>query len=117
MPQGAPTACRQAAPLDRSDPIHSGSSRLNEEIPARLFTDQELAQLNRIRSDIECECPRHLSEIVATIAAFEAYSEHCENKNEDDAALHAHLHLASAKARAIMEEALDRLVEAENIHL
>ena len=89
----------------------------DEPIPGRAFTDQDLSKLRQIQSEIDCECPRHLAEIVATIAAFEAYSERCENRNDEDAALHAYLHRTSANARSVMESALKRLVDIEGIQI
>ena len=41
----------------------------------------------------------------------------CENRNESDAILHADLHRSTAKARAVMEEALVILAEAEGFDI
>jgi hypothetical protein len=56
-------------------------------------------------------------QLVNSLAAFEQYSRECENRNAEDAALHAFLHAATAQARAIMEAALARVVEAEGLEL
>lgn len=84
-----------------------------EEIPRRRFNDVELAQLARTSTTVECECPKHTADLVQNLCAFEEYSAQCENRNEQDAALHNYLYQMSAKARAIMEEALGTLAEAE----
>ena len=93
------------------------SSRLEvnpqEEIPRRRFNDVELAQLARTSTTVECECPKHTADLVQNLCAFEEYSQQCESRNEQDAALHNYLHHMTAQARAIMEEALGTLAEAE----
>jgi hypothetical protein len=83
----------------------------------KRFSAAQLGKLAELRSSIECECPNHLSTIVTELQAFEAYAAQCENRNEADAAVHRYLFEETAKARAIMEEALARLVEHERIAL
>ena len=85
--------------------------------PARRFTAAQLLKLTRIESAVDCECPHHMAQVVQTLSAFELYSAQCENRNDEDAELHAYLHRATAQARAQMEEALAHLVEAEGLHL
>ena len=84
-----------------------------EDVPRRRFNDVELAQLARTSTTVECECPKHTADLVQNLCAFEEYSAQCENRNEQDAALHNYLHHMTAKARSIMEEALGTLAEAE----
>lgn len=83
----------------------------------RRYSEQQLCMLAQIDSNVDCECPRQVAEILKTLSAFEAYSAECENLNEQDAALHAYLHQATAHSRAVMEQALDRLIEVEQIQL
>ncbi|MGV6817565.1 MAG: MerR family transcriptional regulator [Thiotrichales bacterium] len=83
----------------------------------RLFTRQQLAKLTAITTTFQCECPNHLADLILSLEAFEVYSLECENRNTEDAALHAYLHDASAAARAIMEEALQKVAEAEGINV
>jgi hypothetical protein len=54
-------------------------------------------------------------QLVTSLVAFETYSRECENRNADDAALHAFLNVATARARSMLEAALARVVEAEGI--
>jgi DNA-binding transcriptional MerR regulator len=84
-------------------------------IPARRFTDRELAQIATASTTVRCECPHHLVDLVSALAAFEAYSEECEIRHADDAALHAFLNASTARARSIMESALAKVVAAERI--
>jgi DNA-binding transcriptional MerR regulator len=87
------------------------------EVPPRRFDTETLGRLAEVSTRLRCECPHHLSDLVLRLCAFEAYSLDCENRTEQDAALHAHLYQATAEARAIMEAALARLVEVEGIEL
>lgn len=84
-------------------------------VSPRRFTDRELGQIATASTTVRCECPHHLVDLVSALAAFEAYSEECESRHADDAALHAYLHTATARARAIMETALAKVVAAERI--
>ena len=46
---------------------------------------------------------------------FETYSAECESRSPADAALHQYLTQVTGNARAMMEIALERVVEAEGI--
>lgn len=85
------------------------------EVPARLLSRDELRRLARASSTVECECPQHLVDLVRSLSAFEVYSDQCKNRDEPDAALHAYLHATTARARALVEEALVRTAEIEGI--
>lgn len=88
---------------------------LTSPIPRRLYDSPALARIATASPTIRCECPHHLVQLVSSLVAFEQYSRECENRNAEDAALHAFLHAATARARATMEAALARVVEAEGI--
>ena len=87
------------------------------EAPQRRYTDEQLARLLEISSAIDCECPNHLAKIVEGLIAFELYSKDCENRNEEDAKIHAMLYRRTSQARAIMEEALEELVVFEKLEV
>lgn len=100
-------------PADQED---SYSLReLTEEPPPRRFDDAQLATLAGVKTDVDCECPHHLADIVQSLTAFEIYSEQCESRNTEDAALHAYLHAMTARARALMEESLATLARVEKL--
>ena len=84
-------------------------------IPARQFSDRELTHLAMQSSAIACECPMHLVELITKLVHFEAYSAECESRNAEDAALHGYLHKTSSNARSMMERALMRVIEMENL--
>ncbi len=85
------------------------------EVPQRRFTRRQLARLAGISPEIQCECPRHLAELVRSLSDFETYSQQCEDRSEEDAALHAWLHGIAAQARALIETGLGRVVEVEGL--
>lgn len=83
--------------------------------PARQFTDRELIHLASQSPAIACECPKHLAQLVSSLARFEAYSAECESRDIEDAALHGYLYSVTAQARKTMEIALARVVELEGL--
>jgi hypothetical protein len=81
----------------------------------RRYDDETLARLATLSSAVQCECPRHLAELISALCAFENYSAQCESRNPGDAALHAYLHATTSRARHMIETALAQVIEAENI--
>jgi DNA-binding transcriptional MerR regulator len=84
-------------------------------VAARRFSPQQLANLAAARNDIECECPKHLAQLVSDLSAFEVYSDRCANRDDEDAALHRYLHRTTAAARALVETALQKVADAEGL--
>jgi MerR family transcriptional regulator, light-induced transcriptional regulator len=84
-------------------------------VPPRRFDDDTLVQLAAASGTMACECPRHVAELVMMLAHFETYSAECVNRGPDDAALHTHLHRVAGTARAMFEDALVRVAEAESL--
>lgn len=108
----------QACRIDLRAGIQPLDSPLTmEAIAPRRFDDATLSAVTRLPTTIRCECPQHLADLLFRLNAFESYSADCENRNEADAALHAHLHRETAKARALLEEALAHLIRCEDIDL
>jgi DNA-binding transcriptional MerR regulator len=85
--------------------------------PAPRFDERTLAQLAQISTTVRCECPRHVVELLVSLQAFERYSAECENRSPADAELHRQLGRFAGNARALFEEALVRVAEAEGIPL
>ena len=84
-------------------------------VPSRQFNDRELAHLAAQSPAIACECPMHLAQLITSLVRFEIYSAECESRNAEDAALHSYLHNTTSRARNMMERALARVVELENL--
>ncbi|HRI53141.1 MAG TPA: hypothetical protein PLW65_23465 [Pseudomonadota bacterium] len=98
-------------------PVDSSAEPLPGASQPRLFSQAQLGRLQEIKSAVRCECPSHLSELVTSLAAFEEYSRSCENRDVEDAKLHAHLYRQTSRARRVMEEALLALCQYEKIEL
>lgn len=86
-----------------------------EPAPMRQFDDRQLSLISSHNSSVECECQRHLADLVVSLTRFESYSVECEKRSEKDAMLHSYLHTASAHARALLESALGKVMEEEDI--
>lgn len=84
-----------------------------EPAPARQFDDRQLSLISSYSSSIECECQRHLADLVVSLSRFEVYSVECENRSERDAILHSYVHSASAHARSVLESALGKVIEED----
>ena len=109
-------ACRYEGELELAEEtIPSLRTELGDTIPPRRFQDEDLVRLANLSRSVECECPEHLVSLVGSLAAFEAYSATCRNRNPTDAALHAYLHRVTAHARALIEEALENVAEVEGL--
>ena len=86
-------------------------------ISSRKYSDETLMRVASISTNVLCECPRHVAELIAQLASFEEYSQECLNKNADDAHLHAYLRSISGSARSLFENALEKIARHEGIDL
>lgn len=109
------------APLNGSarlpEPLVGLETEIARPIPARRFGPAQLARIAQASPSVRCECPHHLVDLVSALSAFEAYCEECEVRQAEDAALHAYLHASTARARALLESALAKVVEAEGLEV
>ena len=96
----------------RSEPEPGGA---DSTLAARRFSDEMLADLAEGPTEIGCECPRHLAEIVMQLVSFEHYSDDCGSRSPADAALHRHLSGLAAAARTLFEQALERVVREDRV--
>ena len=81
------------------------------------FDEPALAELAGASGRVECECPRHVVDLVMNLGSFERYSAQCASRNPSDGLLHLDLQRAAGLARSIMEQALERVAVAEGIAL
>ena len=86
-------------------------------IPPRKYSELTLNRVANISTNVLCECPRHVAEIITQLANFEQYSHECLNKSAEDAHLHAYLSSVSGSARALFESALEMVANHEGIAL
>ena len=85
--------------------------------PPRQFSDAVLQRVANIPSQVLCECPRHVAELIGQLGRFEDYSQDCLQQSPKDQALHQRLHTMAATARALLEQALQMVADHENISL
>ena len=112
-----PVAGKELASLIvASRPIVAAAAS-NTQANRRHYSDAELVALTEMPSMVACECPRHLAEIVTLLVGFELYSTECAARNQNDAALHRHLHEVTSHARTMLEQALARVVLEEGLVL
>lgn len=89
----------------------------NLPIPPRHFSDAVLQRVANIPSQVLCECPRHVAELIGQLGQFEDYSRDCLNQSPKDRELHAQLNTMAASARALFEDALRVVATHEGISL
>jgi MerR family transcriptional regulator, light-induced transcriptional regulator len=106
-----------SASLIMDAPRAMGQAGLGAIIPPRKYDDATLARMAAISTNVLCECPRHVAEIISQLVSFEPYSQECLNKSTEDAHLHAYLHSVSGSARALFEHALQKVAEHEGLLL
>ena len=90
-----------------------GEQNLGDLVAARprQFAERELAAARTLRGEFECECPRHVADLVNALNSFEDYSSSCSADNWHDAALHACIYAYAGQARHLMEKALHSILE------
>lgn len=98
-------------------PNDDRSSTGLDTIPARLFTDEQLAEAKTLTMGVGGEYNYHLSELIMSLIRFEEYSEQCKNDPTDDEVLHNYIIKHSSQARNILETALTHVFEIEGISL
>jgi MerR family transcriptional regulator, light-induced transcriptional regulator len=104
MPAARPTAVTDQLPA-------TGSA------PPRRFDNRTLAEISLASVVLNCECPHHIADLLIRLGNFETYSAECESRTPADAALHHYLKEVTGNARALLEDAMVRVVQAEGISL
>jgi len=66
---------------------------------------------------IKCESPQHLADLVLNLSSFETYSAEREDRSPADAALRSHMNAVTAQDRDLIEQALERLLDLEQLDL
>lgn len=92
------------------------SKHIHDASPRR-FDNKTLAEIAMSSVALNCECPHHIADLLVRLGNFETYSAECESRGPADAALHQYLAQITGNARAMMEIALVRVLEAEGIAL
>ena len=98
-------------------PTITSQGTLHAAIPPRKYDDMALLRVTGISTQVLCECPQHVAELITQLARFEQYSLDCLNKSTEDARIHAQLSAISGTARAMFEDALEMVAQHEGIDL
>ena len=98
-------------------PTITNQGTLHAAIPPRKYDDMALLRVTGISTQVLCECPKHVAELITQLARFEQYSLDCLNKSTEDARIHAQLSAISGTARAMFEDALEMVAAHEGIDL
>ncbi|EED35783.1 hypothetical protein NOR51B_1730 [Luminiphilus syltensis NOR5-1B] len=77
----------------------------------RTFTDEELIAAGKLKSLLDCECPKHIADLLMALNHFETYSSECSVDNWRDAAVHSSIYAYTNQARWLMEKALKAVLE------
>ena len=93
--------------------ISAGESDLGELMTAkpRQFGAVELAAAAALESTLDCECPKHIAQLITALIAFEEYSASCSVDNWHEAAVHSCIYAYAGQARHLMEKALRTVLE------
>jgi hypothetical protein len=114
----APAATLPGRALSPPELEHHGVANLaDQDISAPRFADLGLTEFAAIASEVACECPSHLAQLLLQISSFENYSGECANKNAADAQLHAYLQRIAGAARMLFETALEQVATTEGLPL
>ncbi len=81
------------------------------------YSPSQLAKLESMESAVNCECPQHLSTLLSSLVYFEAYCRDCESRNPEDARVHHMLLERTARARMLLEDGLEQLLEHEDVRV
>lgn len=77
----------------------------------RQFSEMQLSAARHLKSTLDCECPRHIADLIRSLSHFEEYSSSCSVENWNDAAVHACIYAYTCQARWLMERALQAVLE------
>jgi DNA-binding transcriptional MerR regulator len=90
---------------------------LKQKAPGRTYSNKQLIELTTASRIIKCECPQHLSSIVIKLVQFEHYINECIERYEVDAEMHADLGNMAGHSRAILEQAIVKVIESEKLSM
>ena len=90
-----------------------GDADLGELVEAkpRQYNENELSAARQLTATLDCECPKHITDLIRALVNFEEYSSSCSVENWHDAAVHACIYTYTGQARWLMEKALSAVLE------
>ena len=91
------------------------TTRLNDALGRRQFTNQELDALLSVEPELECECPNHIAAILKQLRSFAHYSLDCKTQNTQQAWIHQQIFRHIRDAQQDVEAALRLIVDEEGL--
>lgn len=87
----------------------AGATNLGELVPGRprIHSEEQLSAARQLQGNLDCECPRHITDLIRALANFENYSASCSVENWQDAAVHSCIYAYAGQARWLMEKSLN----------
>jgi hypothetical protein len=79
----------------------------------KRFSDQELEQIVEEATIYMCACPGQVAVQLRSLRELFRYQSQCELSPGNDPAVHREIAEASARAHALMEECMDRVLAIE----
>ncbi len=80
-----------------------------------LITKEALEKLQKVASDVSCECPGHLIEIYRAVQAFTEYQRQCVNQKPQDEMIHRWLETTSINMEHILSNTIVTLARMEGM--
>jgi MerR family transcriptional regulator, light-induced transcriptional regulator len=119
LPASNPTVTSPSAhPRSATHPNPPPSDPWNAIIPSpRKYSEETLQNVAARSTNILCECPKHVAELISQLSHFEDYSRDCLSVSNLDADLHHYLQKVSGVARTLFEQALERVSQHEGLEL
>ena len=77
----------------------------------RQFNETALQEAEQFSKKLNCECPKHLTDLIRQLNAFEEYSQSCGAENWKQAAVHACVYSYTNSARFLIEKALRAVLD------
>ena len=101
------------AQCDAASALQEGVASLGDLVKPRprLVPEESLLAARSIKTDLACECPEHLSDLVTRLLEFEDYSTQCSIDSWEDAAIHSCIYAYTSQARWLMEKALELVMQ------
>ena len=77
----------------------------------RQYGEPELSAARMLSNTLDCECPKHITDLIHALANFEDYSVSCSVENWRDATIHSCIYAYTSQARWLMEKSLSAVLE------
>ncbi len=109
---GSSGAAPAPTPRDTANATDPAAAPLTP-LTAPQYDAATLADWSTRKTEVACECPAHVAELLLRVQQFEAYSADCEHRNDADRQLHEQLHRLASSARLLFERAMHLLAGHE----